>query len=290
VITEKIHDRGFYDWDLMVSLIAQQRPQFQPGTRHGYQATTFGWLVGEVVQRISGKSLGTFFRDEIAKPLKADFLIGMPESQERDCAIMVSPDPAEANLAHPFFLNAMKEGSVQWHMLGNSGRHMAPNEDGPAQFDSVVAHGSEIGAAGGITNGRGLAKMYSLIANRGVIKGHAYISEDSLARMSTVVSAGSRDFSLLRPSRFSLGFMKSQDNRRESNSEGESMILTETAVAHPGYGGSIGFADPEIGLSFGYTMNRMGQGTGLNIRGQSLVDATYQSLGYRSNLSGAWLK
>ncbi|MBL4681292.1 MAG: hypothetical protein JKY88_11295 [Pseudomonadales bacterium] len=68
------------------------------------------------------------------------------------------------------------------------------------------------------------------------------------------------------------------------------MILSEPAFGHAGYGGSMGFADPEAAMSFGYTMNRMGQGTGLNIRGQSLVDAVYESLGYNSNRSGRWIK
>jgi CubicO group peptidase (beta-lactamase class C family) len=94
---------------------------------------------------------------------------------------------------------------------------------------------------------------------------------------------------LLMPSRFSLGFMKSMDNRRQPPGRQDSAILSEEAFGHGGFGGSVGFADPKAELSFGYTMNKMGSGAGLNERGQSLIDAVYRSLGYRSNASGAWV-
>jgi CubicO group peptidase (beta-lactamase class C family) len=80
------------------------------------------------------------------------------------------------------------------------------------------------------------------------------------------------------------------DNRRGPPGVQDSMFLPEAAFGHPGYGGSIGFADPEARVSFGYSMNRMGQGILLNARGQSLIDAAYQSLGYRSRESGNWLR
>jgi len=290
VLTNPIPDGGFYDWDLMISLIEKQQPQFEPGTTHGYQGMTFGWLIGEVIRRISGKSLGTFFHDNIAKPIGADFWIGMPEDQESNCASLIQPDPAGADLSHPFFQAGMQEDTVQWHLLNNSGRHMSANENGAACFDTQEAHRAEIGAAGGITNGRGLAQMYSALAVGGTLNGRTYVDADTLARMGAVASASGRDFALKRPSRFSLGFMKSDDNRPALHAEGESVILSEPAFGHAGYGGSMGFADPEAAMSFGYTMNRMGQGTGLNIRGQSLVDAVYESLGYNSNRSGRWIK
>lgn len=71
---------ALYDWDTMAAALAAQAPHWEPGTAHGYHAVTFGWLVGEVVRRISGRSLGTFFRDEVAGPLGLDFWIGLPEA------------------------------------------------------------------------------------------------------------------------------------------------------------------------------------------------------------------
>ena len=93
---------------------------------------------------------------------------------------------------------------------------------------------------------------------------------------------------MLIPTRFSLGFMKSMDNRREQAVTKDSVILGGSAFGHVGAGGSIGFADPHTGMSFGYTMNRMGPGILMNERGQSLIDAAYQCLGYISNASGVW--
>ena len=106
--------------------------------------------------------------------------------------------------------------------------------------------------------------------------------------MGRVSVATHEDATLMIPTRFSLGYMKSMDNRRLENSESCSAILSEAAFGHVGAGGSIGFADPECKMSFGYSMNRMGPGILLNPRGQAVVDAAYRSLGYRTNAGGAW--
>jgi len=92
------------------------------------------------------------------------------------------------------------------------------------------------------------------------------------------------------PSRFALGFMKSTDNRRRVRGDRDTAILSSAAFGHVGAGGSIGFADPEAGFSFGYSMNQMGPGILLNERGQSLVDAAYRALGFRSNEGGVWAR
>ena len=98
------------------------------------------------------------------------------------------------------------------------------------------------------------------------------------------------DATLLLATRFGLGFMKSMDNRRRPRGEQDSAVLSSSAFGHVGAGGSIGFADPACGLSFGYAMNAMGSGILLNERGQSLVDATYRALGYTSDASGVWIR
>jgi len=176
-------------------------------------------------------------------------------------------------------------------VIFNTGGYMLPGPDGVLGYNLRAAHAAEIGAAGGLTNARGLAGMYAPLANGGSLNGVDLVSRESLARMAAVSSASAIDATLLAPTRFSLGYVKSGDNRREPTcGKDDSVILSEEAFGHPGSGGSIGFADPAARMSFGYTMNRMGQGLGLNERGQSLVDATYLSLGYTSNASGAWLK
>ena len=148
---------------------------------------------------------------------------------------------------------------------------------------------AEIGGGGGITNGRGLAGMYRPLANRGNDNGKHFIGSDTIVRMSQVSMATLRDATLQIPTRFGLGFMKSMDNRAQPPGNTDSAILGEKAFGHVGAGGSIGFADPECRLAFGYSMNRMGAGILLNARGQSLVDATYRALGCTSNAGGVWV-
>jgi hypothetical protein len=132
--------------------------------------------------------------------------------------------------------------------------------------------------------------MYAPLANGGERAGVRLVDGDTLARMRRVSSATHEDATLLIPTRFALGFMKSTDNRRRAFGDRDSAILGASAFGHCGLGGSIGFADPEAGLAFGYTMNHAGLGVLLNDRGQSLVDAVYRCLGYGSNASGCWLR
>jgi CubicO group peptidase (beta-lactamase class C family) len=118
--------------------------------------------------------------------------------------------------------------------------------------------------------------------------GGSLVGADTVTRMSQVSTATGEDAVLRIPTRFALGFMKSMDNRRRVPSSGYSAVLSAPAFGHVGAGGSLGFADPEAGMSFGYAMNRQGAGILLNDRGQSLVDAVYRSLGYRTDAGGVW--
>ena len=110
--------------------------------------------------------------------------------------------------------------------------------------------------------------------------------EDAIPAMGAVASAVAKDATMLVPTRWATGFMKGVDNHRLPPGENDSVILSEEAFGHLGNGGSLGFADPRARLSFGYTMNRLGGGTGLDERGQVLVDAVYRTLGYRRAASG----
>lgn len=272
---------AYANWDLMVNALAKEEPFWEPGTRNGYHALTIGWLVGEVVRRVSGKSLGTFFQNEVAKPLGLDFWIGLPEDKESRVAPMIAAAPDTNSL---LYKEMIKPGSLASLAILNSGGYMGAKPE----YDLRAAHAAEIGGAGGITNARGLAGMYAPLACGGTLKGVTLVSPDSLARMGAVASATGRDAVLIMPSRFALGYMKSMDNRRAPAGVRESAIMAEDAFGHVGAGGSLGFADPKAGVSFGYTMNRMGAGTLLTDRGQSLVDATYRALGYQSDASGTW--
>ena len=126
--------------------------------------------------------------------------------------------------------------------------------------------------------------------------GGKLVDGKTLTRMGEVSMATHDDATLRIPTRFALGFMKSMDNRKRSvgaklfGPDVDSVIMGSTAFGHVGAGGSLGFADPAAGLSFGYTMNRMGPGLLMNERGQALVDAAYLSLGYTNKDGGVWVK
>jgi CubicO group peptidase (beta-lactamase class C family) len=290
-VREPLPEGAFFNWELMIKALERQEPFWKPGSMHGYHAFTFGWLVGEVVRRVSGKSLGTFFREEVAEPLGLDFWIGLPESEERRVSHVIPAEPPGPNDPISPFYAAMADPTSLQAMLFNTGGYMFPGPDGVFGFNLRAAHAAEIGAAGGITNARGLAGMYAPLANGGSLNGVKLVNRESLARMGAVSSASSLDVTLLVPTRFALGYVKAVDNRRVPGcTKDDNLILSEEAFGHSGSGGSIGFADPAVNMSFGYTMNRMGQGVGLNERGQSLVDAVYLSLGYTSNAAGVWIK
>jgi CubicO group peptidase (beta-lactamase class C family) len=267
----------------MTEVLAAEVPFWPPGTRQGYHAATFGHLVGEVVRRIDGRDVGTFFREEVAGPLGLDFHLGLPASEEGRVAPTIRADPTPAGEVPWRFLTEANRDpqGVQGLVLRNTGRH-------PHDHDTPAAHQAVLPSQGGIGNARSLAGLYAPLALGGSAGGVRLVDEDARRRMQAVSSAVAVDAVLLVGLRFSLGFMKSSDNRRAPPGARDSLILSEAAFAHAGMGGSLGFADPAARLSFGYVMNKQGRGVLLNVRGQALVDAVYRSLGCRTNAAGAW--
>lgn len=281
-LKDPVKPGGFYDWDYMISRMEDEQPFWEPGTRNGYHMVNFGWTVGELVRRVSGKSLGQFFAENVAGPTGAKFWIGLPEGERPHVAPIIpfSPDPT-APMSD--FLKAMLSDptSIQALSFLNNGGWTPDDPD---------AYTAEIGGAGGISNARGQVAMYEPLALGGSKGDVTLVSSERAAAMGRVTTATSIDATLLVPSRFASGFMKSMDNRGNRPGQQESAVLSEAAFGHVGAGGSIGFADPDAELAFSYTMNQMGAGLLLNERGQGLIDATYQSLGYSSNASGAWTR
>ena len=160
--------------------------------------------------------------------------------------------------------------------------------NGGFDANSRDAHAAEIGSATGISNARGLAGCMRHWLMEGSLMACVWSSRDAVTRMSLCSVATHEDATLRIPTRFSLGFMKAMDNRDLDNARHCSLIISEPAFGHVGAGGSIGLADPDSRMSFGYTMNRMGFGILMNDRGQSLIDSAYRALGYRSDAGGVW--
>lgn len=274
---------GVTDWDYMIRRLEEEEPFWGPGTRHGYHAVTFGFTVGELVRRISGRSLGTFFREEIAGPLGIEFWVGLPAELEPRVAPYVPPTPGP--IPNGFQIALGQPGSLASLAVLNTGGYTLIDAHGGRGMDTREAHAAEIGGAGGIANARGLAGLYRPLA----AGGGALFSADAVHRMSQTYCAGLIDPVLQMRTHFASGFMKTTDNRRSGDAN-DGMVIGTNAFGHPGAGGSLGFADPDCGLAFGYMMNVLGSGVLLNTRGQSLVDAAYRCLGYRTNAPGAWVR
>ncbi len=271
---------GFWDYEYMVKRVADESAFWAPGTRQGYHGITMAWTVGELVRRASGRRLGHFFADEVARPLNLDFWIGLPEAYETRVAPMIMAEPDQAWLDTKFIKTALNTTDTPTALFMRDF----------ATFDanSRACRAAEVGSANGMANARALAGLYAPLANGGALNGVRMVGRETLTRMGRVSAATVEDATLMIPARFALGYMKSTDNRRIPATVNSSLIMTEAAFGHVGAGGSLGFADPECALSFGYSMNRMGTGVLLNSRGQALVDATYRALGYRTNAGGVW--
>ncbi|ONI74722.1 hypothetical protein ALI144C_38575 [Actinosynnema sp. ALI-1.44] len=285
-VRDRLPDGAFYDWELMTGTLAAAEPLWTPGTTHGYHGLTFGFLVGEVVRRVSGLPLADFFATEVAGPLGLDFWLSLPEGEEARVAPTIPPDMTEPGTPVPSLtMIAMSDPtSVPGLMVLNTGGYMLPG-----QFNSRTAHASTIGSVGALTNARGLAGMYRPLALGGTFGDVRLVSPNQVAAMGRVTSACSVDAAVLVPTRFASGFVKSVDNRHLPPNDQEGILLSEDAFGHSGMGGALGFADPRARVSFGYAMNRQGIGIGVNERGQSLVDAVYRALGYhRITEGGAW--
>lgn len=284
-VREPLPFGAFYDTDYMTDLLAAEVPFWEPGMRHGYHALTFGFLVGELVRRISGRTLGEFWQQEVAGPLGIDFSMGLPDSELSRLAPIIPADPPSPPLPDYLIKALTDPTSIQSLIFFNNGGFLNPGEaESPAARATT-----EIGASGGFTNGRALAKLYHAIGVGLRRPGSPDLLDAAgLQRVSRVNSAGFDQFGLIQ-SRFTLGYVKSIDNRRGTPGNQDSGILSEDAFHHSGFGGSIGLVDPRARMSLGYVMNRQGLGTLLNTRGQSLVDAAYRSLGY-VEAGGNWVR
>lgn len=271
---------AYYDWDYMIERLENEAPFWEPGTRNGYHMVSFGWTVGELVKRVSGQSLCAFFKQEIADPLGMDYWISLPESEASRVAPIIPLLPGPDSPVTDFTTALMNDPK--------SISHLAFFNSGGWDLNSAETMTAEIGGAGGLSNARGMVGMYVPLANDGAANGKQLLSMSSVQRMSEISTATTCDATLLMPSRFALGFMKTIDNRHRPQGHLESAILGRGAFGHVGAGGSIGFADPDCHLSFAYTMNKMGGGLMLNERGQSLVDATYKALGFKDTKPGFW--
>lgn len=256
--------QAFYDWDRMTCLLAAQQPWWDPGTRHGYHVFTFGWLVGEVVRRITGRSLGTYWREEVAKPLGIDCHIGLSAEHDARVAEFIpipAPPPGEPDLEEELLKDA---GPMVLKAINNPPKTVA-------DMNTPAWRRAEIPSGNAHTNARALARVYGALASGGQVDGVRVLRPESIERARAEQANGPDVVLFGLPTRFGLGF--------SLPSEGVGFGLSSTtAFGCPGAGGSIGFADPEAHVGFGYVMNQMHAGMTIDPRALHMIEALYGSM------------
>lgn len=257
-------------WEPMIHALERQAPVWEPGTAHGYHAVTFGYLVGEVVRRVTGRTIGTYFREEVAAPLGLDFWIGLPAELEPRVSPLIGgmgglggEADGDADPEAMAALNALvgPESNLGRALSGGG----AFSESGI--FNTRAVHAAEIPAAGGIADARSVARMYA--ACIGEVDGIRLLTSDRVRDASTQRSEGPDIVILNLDLQFGLGFFV------------PSTLLQlggPRSFGHFGMGGSAGWVDPEAELAFGYVMNKMDLGVAGDLRSYGLINACYDAI------------
>ncbi len=244
-----------YDWDAMCAAIARQAPIFPPGEKCAYHVFNQGFIVGEIVRRITGMSIGAFFRKEFSEPMSLEYWIGVPPNIADRCAdYIVHPDFVEFVTSKP----DTKEG-IAWAQL-----------DAGEDFNSAKFRSAEIPSAGAHGNARGLARFFGMLANGGEFQGKRYLKPETIARMTQEQHFTPQE---LMPLHYHQAFgfiLNSPPN--------VPMGPNPKAFGHHGAGGCIGMADPAANIAFGYGMNAMAMGLPNGERAQKMIRAMFESL------------
>jgi CubicO group peptidase (beta-lactamase class C family) len=254
-------------WEPMIHALERQAPAWEPGTAHGYHAITFGYLVGEVIRRVDGRTVGTYFRDEVASPLGLDFWIGLPEALEPRVSPLVGSLTGAGDPPDPEARAAIDQIMGPDTMLGKALSGGGAFTDRGETWNSRAVRAAEVPAAGGVGDARSVARMYA--ACIGEIDGIRLLTPEQVARASEQRTHGPNIVLLDLDLQFGLGFFV------------PSSLLAlggPRSFGHFGAGGSMGWADPEAELAFGYVMNRMDIGLAGDTRSYDLVNACYAAL------------
>ena len=250
-------------WDQWTEALAQQRPFREPGTTQGYHALTYGWLVGELIRRIDGRSVGQYFHEEIAEPFNLDFKIGLEDQDIQRCGdILVDPQPTPwvlmaiaiaPDFVLPKSLRSLKSflrmgdlkvafASKPAQLGGTNTREMNTREWREAEIPSANGHGTA----------ESLAKLFGILSSGGERDGKRIISTETLKLALTPLSEGPDTVILGAPIRFGVGYDLGLGITTIRGTPHPSRIF-----GHCGVGGTVAFGDPETGLGYGFLCNRM---------------------------------
>ncbi|MFD0035241.1 serine hydrolase domain-containing protein [Streptomyces sp. NPDC055059] len=253
-----------FDWELTKSRLAAQEPWWEPGTVSGYHALTYGFLVGEVVRRVSGLLPGAFLEREVTGPLGLDFTIGLPDKEAGRAAELVHPRA-----------QATSEQAAIFAQLAPAALAALTNPiAGASEANTAAWRAAEIPAANGHGTARAVAALYAIVAGKGRSGDRQILSPQGAERIregqgscrDLVLGAG-----FTHETELGLGLWLSGPNG--------SYGPNPRAVGHDGFGGSFGSADPESGVAVGYVMNRMGPHIADDPRKMALISAVYDALG-----------
>ena len=253
-VPEGLYGADLFDWERVIHGLEREAPAWEPGTESGYHALTFGFLVGEVVRRVSGKRIGVFLHDEVTRPLgiQDEMFIGAPESVEPRIAKLKSRMVMTPEMIKQYQDAQATQGSdaaLRSRAMGMRAG-AAPGSGGADDWlDTPAGHRAEVPAVSGIMTARALAKMYACLGNYGELGGVRLMSEATVRAMSARQTYRP-DKIIVMPIGWAMGYMT-------GGTEGWPQGPRVSAFGHAGLGGSIGLCDPEIGMGFGFTTNAL---------------------------------
>jgi len=264
--TNPLWPGAMFDRESYVEALAQQVPLWQPGTRAAYHVHNMGYLLGEVMKRVCGKSVSAFVREEITEPLGAEYNIGHLSAQEVERVVEVMPN-TEARLFAAKDVAIQKDAPWDGARLRPLAFRQNPIESWYTTLNSAVWKSAEIASGNGHGNARGVARIYGALANDGEFDGVRLMSKAGIAAMATE-QHNQTELMQERPYHQALGVLL-------NTAAAVYMGPNPRSFGHHGIGGSIGFADPDARIGFGYAINKMHAVGDNGPRARRLIDALF---------------
>jgi CubicO group peptidase (beta-lactamase class C family) len=242
-------------WDPVVAAIAGQAPNWEPSSQHGYHARTYGWILGELIRRITGLSAGQYLASEICGPLGLRYWVGLPAEELANCARLIPPEGGSDRVAE-----LLGADSLTARVMSGPSQLFSYSD----MWNRPELLAAEMPSSNGVGDARSLARHYAVLLE----EGNELLSADQLSRAREVQSRGP-DAVIFHETCFGLGYMLQPSLAPAAG---------PNSFGHPGAGGSVAFADPDAQISFAYVMNAMQFNLEGDPRSSALVEAVYGSL------------
>jgi CubicO group peptidase (beta-lactamase class C family) len=249
LLTDDLWPGAIYDWEAMTSALAAQAPLWPPGTQPAYHIRTFGFLVGEIIHRVTGKRFGQFFHDEVAAPFELDFHFGLDPSEFHRCAEFIARPEQAPQDPNSLFARAGR----QWPV--------------PLDYNADAFRRAEVPSSNGHGNARSTARFYSILTQGGSFEGKMLLSRKAVDT-ARAEQYWEKEAVIGRTNRQALGYLL--------NSPQFPIGPGNQAYGQSGMGGAMGMCDPERALALGYVMNKMHAVSNIGTRIMRLIDAVYR--------------